>query len=483
VVFGLTFSLYFGAVALRHAWFQTSAWDLGIFEQAAYLIGRGQVPYSTFLRFHILGDHGALVLYPLGLIDRLLPSVYTLLALQSAALASAVFPLHQLALQRQLAPAAIRTSLLVLVFYPVVFNTAIFDFHPETLAFPLVMQAIVLLERRDVRRDREAIGCLLLALTCKVTLTLLVLGFGLWLVLQGRRRPGLVLCLLAVGWLVLVGGWLIPTFGGDAASLGRHLAKFGLEGGSGSGRGVASVLQALVVLGGQLFSAANLAYGLLLLAPVAYLLFHTGRWRLVAGLLPFAPLMLLNLLAAQASLKDLVHHYSLFLVPLLAAQVQSTFRPASPAGLAGYPAWLRPRLLPVVVGWALIAFLLFSRFSFFLGPFQEKRASLQAMREAIVLVPPQASVVATNALAAHLARRPAIDLLSSRSARDLTGVDVVLVDARYPSWKASPRLIKRLLRQLGTDPAWSRRFQQQDIWLFERRSRANAPATGQAQPR
>lgn len=80
------FALYFGAVVVRHGWFQTSSWDLGIFDQAVDLIGQGQPPFSSCLGFHILGDHGALVLYPLGWIDRLAPSVYTLLALQSAAL-------------------------------------------------------------------------------------------------------------------------------------------------------------------------------------------------------------------------------------------------------------------------------------------------------------------------------------------------------------------------------------------------------------
>ncbi|MFM7393097.1 MAG: DUF2079 domain-containing protein [Cyanobium sp.] len=469
------FALYFGAVILRHAWFQTSAWDLGIFAQAVYLIGQGLPPDSSFLGFHILGDHGALVLYPLGLLDRLVSSVYTLLALQSAALAAAVVPLQRLGQRRHLGPAAIRTSLTVLVLYPVVFNTAIFDFHPETLAFPLVMQAIVLLEERRLSADRQAVACLLLALTCKVSLALLVLGFGGWLLLQGRRWIGGVLCVLAASWLLLIGGWLIPAFGGEAASLSRHLDKFGLEREVASPGGLGLVVQALGSLVGQLASGANLAYGVLLLAPVLYLLLHHRRWLLLAGLLPFAPLLLLNLLASQASLKDLVHHYSLFLVPLLVAQAQSTFAPVGSGGVAGYPGWLRPRLLPAVVGWTLVAFVALSRLSFFLGPFQESLDNAPAMREAMALVRPDASVVATNALAAHLARRPAIDLLSSRSARDLSGVDQVLVDARRGSWKASPELIRKLLGHLRTDPAWSTRFQRQDVWLFERRSDTKPP--------
>ena len=75
--------------SLRHAWFQSNAWDLGIFDQAIYLISQGQVPTSTFLNFHILGDHAALALYPIGLIYR--RSFYLLLVIQSIAIASCIF--------------------------------------------------------------------------------------------------------------------------------------------------------------------------------------------------------------------------------------------------------------------------------------------------------------------------------------------------------------------------------------------------------
>ena len=50
------------ASSLRHFWFHSSSWDLGIFEQAIYLISKGIEPISSLLGFHILSDHGALVL-------------------------------------------------------------------------------------------------------------------------------------------------------------------------------------------------------------------------------------------------------------------------------------------------------------------------------------------------------------------------------------------------------------------------------------
>ena len=74
------------ASSLRHFWFNSSSWDLGIFEQAIFLISKGHEPFSSILGFHILGDHGALILYPLAIFYKIFPSTYFLFFLQSSAL-------------------------------------------------------------------------------------------------------------------------------------------------------------------------------------------------------------------------------------------------------------------------------------------------------------------------------------------------------------------------------------------------------------
>lgn len=47
--------------SLRHELFQSTAFDLGIFDQAIYLISQGQSPITTIQGFHILGDHAAFI--------------------------------------------------------------------------------------------------------------------------------------------------------------------------------------------------------------------------------------------------------------------------------------------------------------------------------------------------------------------------------------------------------------------------------------
>ena len=469
------FSLYGGALALRHAWFQTSAWDLAIFDQATYLIAQGWPAQSSLLGFHILGDHGALVLYPVGWIARVVPSVALWMVLQSAALAATVFPLDRLGRLRGLSRRARAVSLAVLLLYPVMFNSAIFDVHPEVLALPLVMQALFLLERARPGDALWIAACLLLTLTCKLALALLVLGFAASLLLQRRWRLGAGLLGLALTWAAAVGGWLMPAFGGEQASLLRHAGKFGVQsGGGGSAVAPIPLLQAVL---GHLFSLENLAYLLLLLVPVLYVLLHRRRGRFLMGLLPFLPLLLLNLAAEQASLKDLVHHYSLFLVPFLAAGVQQTLAPG-PEGLAGYGAWLQPRLLMLVLGWAVLCFVLFSRLSFYAGPFQQRLDTVPQLRTAMALVQPQAALLTTNEIAPHLARRRVIAITAKPELKRLDRYDQILLDRRHPGWKSSPQLVRRITARLEANPCWRLRFEQGDVLLFEQqRSTASCRAS------
>ncbi len=463
--FALGFCLYAGALTLRHLWFQTSAWDLAIFDQAVYLISQGLPAQSSLLGHHILADHGAFVLVPLGWLSRLIPSPALLFLVQSAALAGAVFPLAALARWRGLSRSATAASLAMLLLYPVVFNTAIFDFHPETLAFPLVMQALWWLERRAAGDELRVFFVLLLALTCKVGLALLVLGIGGILLLQARRRIGGCLLGLAVAWFAAVGTWLIPLLGGGQAELMRHAGKFGL----GQADLAAGHLDWLVVLGrliSQLFSLASGEYLLLLLLPVLYVLLHRQRGRFFFALLPFAPLMVLNLAASRPAMKDLVHHYSLLLVPFLALAVQQTLAPGR-HGIGDYPSWSLGRVPAVVIAWALITFLLFSRIGFFLGSFQEHRDHLGAMRESLTRVDPRGALLVSNNFAPHVSHRQQLSIVSAKQMQRLDHYDQILLDARHPGFEASPSLLRKLRQRLQTMPEFRLIFNRDDIWLYQ----------------
>lgn len=475
--FLLGFAAYCGALVVRHAWFQTSAWDLAIFDQAVFLIGRGLPAHSSLLGYHILGDHGALVLYPLGWMSRLIPSPALLFVGQSLALAGSVFPLAALARRRGLSGMSIAASLAAILLYPVVFNSAIFDFHPETFAFPLVVQVLWFLERSEPRDGWRVLGLLLLALTCKLGLTLLVLGLGCWVFVQGRRVLGGAISALGLVWFFVISCWLIPHFGGDEAQLLRHGSKFGFKalGASASDMAWMQIVRQLL---SQIFSFSSVEYLLLLLLPVLYVLLHRQVGRFFSGLIPFVPLLLLNLAASRASLKDLVHHYSLFLVPFLIAGVQQTLAPGR-LGLDAYPRWFRQRAPLIVMGWSMLAFIIFSRLGFYFGPFQEHFAHAAQLREAMAMVRPQSSLLVSNALAPHLAHRRMISITSPKEVGRLNRYDQILLDYLHPGFRTSPALLKKMRRALVADPAWMIEFDKNGVWLFSRQAAREGAAVHQ----
>ena len=471
LLFVVGFVTYLAAAWLRHDWLQSSAWDLGIFDQAVYLIGDGIAPNSSFLGFHILGDHGALVLYPIGLVSRLLPSPWLLFVLQSAALASVVFPLAQLARLRGLGRVASSVSLSVILLYPVVFNAAIFDFHPEVLALPLVMQCVFLLERRRAWDGVWVVLNLLLALTCKLTLFLLVLGFALSVLVQRRLWLAVVLAVEAIVWFCVVGGWLMPAFGGSRASIWRQASKFGLDADSPSGladpRAVIGVAGQLVH---QVLTWANLFYLLLLLVPVLYVILNGQRGNFFGRLLPAAPLVFVNLIAAISPMKDLVHHYSLMLVPFIASGVQATLAPGE-LGESAYPRWFQVKAPYFVLGWATLAFVILSRLTFFFGPFQDRLDLRPAVRVVAPMVRPQSDLLISNHLAPHFSHRCLIEIFGPDTANlDVDRYQQVLLDHRHPGWNATSELLTDIRTRLMQSGQWSLRFDQGGLWLFERRS-------------
>jgi uncharacterized membrane protein len=94
-IIAITALVLFFCSSLKYILFKSTAWDLGVFHQAVYLISQGQPPISSYLGYHILGDHAAWIWYPLALLYKIYPSVYWLFAVQAIALAISALPTWQ----------------------------------------------------------------------------------------------------------------------------------------------------------------------------------------------------------------------------------------------------------------------------------------------------------------------------------------------------------------------------------------------------
>ncbi len=467
IIFFIAFCVFSGCIWLRHAWFQTSSWDLGIFDQATYLISQGLEPHSTLLNFHILGDHGSLVLYPIGWLSIIFPSVKLLFILQGLALASTVFPLANIAQKNNLSKKLTIISLLVFLLYPVIFNVAIFDFHPEVLAVPLIMELIFLISYSNSKRFLRIFLCIIFSLTCKLTISFLIFGIGIWMITKKRINIGIAISTFSVIWFIAIGLIVIPYYGGNNAGISRHAEKFGI-----SRINIFSInhfLENILTLSRQILSIENIGYLFLLLIPVLYLCLYKKRKSALFNLFPFAPLLFLNLISSISPMKDLVHQYSLFLVPFIASEVQMSLINLD-NGIKVYPQWFSKRASKIILIWSIFTFMVFSRITFFFGPFQDRFDTVYARREAISKVSTQSAVLTSNDLIPHLSRRRIIELTSSENIDKLDNFDAVLLDRKHPGWNSNTVIVNFMIKKLETSKYWFKKFEKGSVILFEKLS-------------
>ncbi len=288
--------------------FATTSYDLAIFDQAAWLISRGHPPFDpifvTVRGLPLLADHFSLVLYLLAPLYWLWPSAKTLLLAQTLALALGALPLYALARKRLgSAPWALLLAAAYLL-YPALEWSGTYEFHPDTLATPLLLAAFWFLEGR---RRGPYLLCLALALTTKETVGLTVLALGVY-ALRTDRRLGLATLALGAGGLI-VALLTIRAFNGGAPS-----AFFALYGPDGAGPGslLRTALTHPLVFVGRLGTVGNGVYVFQLLYPLAFLPFLAPEVLVLA-----LPALLLNLLSARPVMHTIQHQYTALLTPLL----------------------------------------------------------------------------------------------------------------------------------------------------------------------
>lgn len=175
------------------------AFDLGIFDQAIWLISRGQSPLVTVRGCHILADHFSIILYPLAPLYWLWPNAKALFIIQSGALAAGAFPIYAMARKRMGAPVYALMMGACYLAFPALQWTAINDFHPESLAPVLLLGALYYLDRR---RWRAYAVCLTVAALTKETVGASIVALGLCVLFLDRRAGVLTIIGGALAWSV-----------------------------------------------------------------------------------------------------------------------------------------------------------------------------------------------------------------------------------------------------------------------------------------
>ncbi len=450
---GASIIILFTYSSLKHTLFHSTALDLGWFDQAVYLISKGQPPIVSFWGHHILGDHAALILYPLAILYKIFPDVHWLFAVQAVALALGAWPTWALARQAGLKEEQAIALAVVYLLYPEVFNVNLFDFHTEVIALPLLLAAVL-----AARLERIGWFCLsiVLILGCKEVLSLTVAAMGLWLlVFEKKRLYGVFALTAGVGWFLIASQEIIPFFsGGEVAAVGRYRYL---------GNSVFEIVSNLVIkpwlLLGRVISMSTLNYLVALLVPVIWGI----SLQHLAPLVCVLPTLLMNILSDISAQRDLAYQYSIPILPFLLLAVIAT--------LAAGRGWLRNGRH--IILWSLVAFLLMANYRE-IKSYTGTLDTWQAMRGAIAQIQTQGGVLTDNQYAPHVTHRPVVKLFYSDlpSAADLAEVNYVLLNVRHP-WPEAQKSSVKLAAQLQKNQQFKLSYQRDDVYLFVNQNRPN----------
>lgn len=453
-IIGISSLILFISSSLRHELFNSSG-DLAFFDQGIYLISQGKPPVSSVLGFHILADHAAWILYPLALLYKIYPSVYWLFAVQSVALALGALPTYLLALQAGLKEKLAIAMVAVYLMYPVVYNSNLCDFHPDTIAVPALLMAVLAARSRKIAWFCVSI---LLVLACKAVLSLTVVAMGIWLLLfEKRRLYGAIAIIGGTIWFLIANWIIIPFYGNEAALLNRHLYRYSYLGNSFSEMVQILLFQPKIIFN-NVFSIINLEYLWFLFSPVIWAL----RPQYIIPLIAIIPCVALNLLADHPSQKNLVLHYSLPAIPFLIL--------VGIASLAAGKAWLKQRR--AIVLWSLVWFLALGKVGFFSSKYLHHVDNWSATKEAIALVKTKDSVLTTDIITPHLTHRKLISFKYNpfQDTAELNKFHYILLNVRHPGWAASSESLSNLVNILKNQSKFNLQYQQDDVYLFKKTS-------------
>lgn len=433
VALGFTLVI-FAAAWYRHASFHSSTLDLAVYDQAVWKLAHFRAPTLSTIGWNAFADHLSLVLFAFVPLYWLAASPLWLLAAQAAALGLGYLALGP-ALEAVGLPSRWRWAFTAAYLAsPLLWNAALYDFHPTTLAVPILLvglRAAVLDQRRALILCTAGLLFLRDDLAL-VAVAMVLFGFG---ALDGSgRRVRLILAAGALGWMAGA-GVLAGALGAD-----RHWAFHYAYLASGPGDALLHPLRTLARLLPGLARADNLSLVAVgLLAPLGLLpVFAPRRLALVA--IPALPL----LASSRSQFHSIGFHYDAFLFPLLLVAAA-----AGAARLGPGSGLLRNPVLPVA---ATLTLLVAAGPWLQLGGHVAPRADY---RRALALVGPDERVMATDEVGPHLAHRDRLLLFpfavaeavpdfplpegaATTSPETAAAVDVIVVGpVRFPAEQAA----------------------------------------------
>ena len=450
LMIGVTTLILFFFSSLRHSLFRSNALDLGFFDQGIYLISQGLIPISSFLNFHVLGDHAAFIVYPLSIFYKIYPDIHWLFLIQAISLASGAIPIFCLAKQKRLTNNQGYLVSLIYLLSPLIFNANLFDFHPDVIAVPFFLWAVLWARLGKVLPFCLAVTIIL---SCKAVFALTIVAMGIWLIVfEKRQLMGKIAIVSGMIWFILATQIIIPVIGGEAASTVRHAGRYASLGGSYS-----EILRNLFVKPNlflsKIFSIDSLVYLSLLSAPFIWCLKFANLTPLIVAI----PTILMSILSDDPQQRYLANQYPLTILPFLMLMAISGV-----SVIDSQKSWN----LRFIAFWAALSFVTMSRLNLFAGEYLESLDTWQANNEAIALVKNQGSILTTHEIAPHVTHRPQVKMAFSNTPYNLEKFDYILLNIRHPGYQSDRNYALNLVDQAKKIPSFKLKYQKDDVYLF-----------------
>jgi uncharacterized membrane protein len=387
--------LYSHLVLRRFDAFNYYAFDLGIFDQGIWLLSRFQEPFITLRGLNLFGDHSSYITVLLVPLYWIWSDVRILLVFTVGVIGAGIPLVYLIARTHGLSKWVGAGLATAFALHPAVAWLTWDNFHPELVAFPLLLSAYLAALHR---RQWAVLVSLGLVLLCKEDAALVVIPFGFYLWWKMKQRTtGLIAAGIGFGVALLNFQVLLPHFSptGELLYADRY-AQWG-DGFFGILWGVVS--QPFKVVD-EFFEANRIRYLTQMLLPLPSVLLAP------VVLLIAVPITAANLFTTFFYQYDIKYHYSVYLAAIVGI--------ATVAGIARLSR-LREHLVPagtiVVLAAALIGNAMASPSPIGLsdqGYWPEGAAERTAIQEALEVIPADAAVSAEATIATHLSQRRAI---------------------------------------------------------------------------
>jgi len=394
--------------ALRHRHFGSSAFELGAYHSVLWNVAFRGTPWNSLERAHQWSTHLELGLLPLVPLYRIFPTPAWLWIAEGLACGAAALPIDALARRVTGDRVVGILAAAAMLFTPQLVLGQVADFQPIALAI-LPMAVIAWAIEADSSRGL-LLGSLGAILLREQLGAVVAVAAVLWVLRQGKHRviPAVVLAVLAVTISAVEIFYIIPSFGSDESM--RYAAQYGnLAGGHGGSHRLQMVLGAFS--GDRRTYLLGLVSGAFPLVVLSLRSLRRSAWPLLLAVPPLA----VQVLSADIRKWDLNYPYGVPVVAALAAAsvLALRFLPGPPPDVLERPE-LDGRRIAVAAWLGLVVIHLATILPTPAGPGRALDPGFShslraaALKQAIALVPADASISAQDDVVPHVAERSEI---------------------------------------------------------------------------